>query len=32
MVAFPGILIVLFIIFFFWQKNIKPAGAPAAAH
>jgi MFS family permease len=32
MVAFPGILIVLFIIFFFWQKNIKTAGAPAAAH
>ena len=32
MVAFPGILIVLFIIFFFWQKNIKAAGAPAAAH
>jgi fucose permease len=32
MVAFPGILIVLFIIFFFWQKNIKTAGAPIAAH
>jgi MFS family permease len=32
MVAFPGILIVLFIIFFFWQKNIKAAGAPIAAH
>lgn len=23
MVAFPGILIVLFVIFFFWQKNVK---------
>ena len=23
MMAFPGILIVLFIIFFFWQKNVK---------
>lgn len=33
MVAFPGILIVLFLIFFFWQKNVKPAeGAIAAAH
>jgi hypothetical protein len=32
MVAFPGILIVLFIIFFFWQKNIKAAAAPIAAH
>ncbi|PSL02605.1 MFS transporter [Cecembia rubra] len=25
MVSFPGILIVLFIIFFIWQKNAKPA-------
>ncbi|MFT3747675.1 MAG: MFS transporter [Agriterribacter sp.] len=33
MVAFPAILIVLFIIFFFWQKNVKqPGGAPVAAH
>lgn len=32
MVAFPGILIVLFIIFFFWQKKVRPAGTPAAAH
>lgn len=31
MVTFPGILIVLFIIFFFWQKNVKPAAA-APAH
>lgn len=30
MVAFPGILIVLFVIFFFWQKNVKTG--PAAAH
>lgn len=30
MVAFPGILIVLFIIFFFWQKNVKaPVGVEA---
>lgn len=29
--TFPGILIVLFIIFFIWQKNVKPA-ATAAAH
>jgi MFS family permease len=35
MVAFPGILIVLFIIFFFWQKKTNPnsaAVAAAAAH
>ncbi|MCC6289267.1 MAG: MFS transporter [Chitinophagaceae bacterium] len=33
MVAFPAILIVLFIIFFFWQKNVKkPGGIPVAAH
>ncbi|PVD50599.1 MFS transporter [Terrimonas sp.] len=33
MVAFPAILIVLFIIFFFWQKKVKqPGGAPVAAH
>lgn len=30
MVAFPAILIVLFIIFFFWQKNVKTG--PAAGH
>ncbi|EON78005.1 hypothetical protein ADIS_1544 [Lunatimonas lonarensis] len=30
MVAFPGILIVLFLIFFFWQKNVKaPVGVEA---
>lgn len=29
MVAFPGVLIVLFLIFFFWQKNVKPSGAAA---
>lgn len=35
MVAFPAILIVLFLIFFFWQKKANPrtAGAiPAGAH
>lgn len=35
MIAFPAILIVLFLIFFFWQKKANPraAGAiPAAAH
>ena len=33
MVTFPAILIVLFVIFFFWQKKVKqPGGAPAAAH
>ena len=35
MVAFPGILIVLFIIFFFWQKRTNPNSAAvtaAAAH
>ncbi len=33
MTAFPAILIVLFIIFFFWQKNSKPrAEVPVAAH
>jgi len=33
MVAFPAILIVLFVIFFFWQKKVKqPGGAPVAAH
>lgn len=30
MVTFPAILIVLFIIFFFWQKKVKPTGAVAA--
>lgn len=30
MVSFPAILIVLFVIFFIWQKNVKPAeGVPA---
>jgi MFS family permease len=29
MLLFPGILIVLFIIFFIWQKGSKPAGAAA---
>jgi hypothetical protein len=32
MVAFPGILIVLFIIFFFWQKNVKTAATITPAH
>ncbi|WP_448104266.1 MFS transporter [Pedobacter panaciterrae] len=33
MIAFPGILVVLFIIFFFWQKNVKSSvPATAAAH
>lgn len=33
MVAFPGILIVLFLIFFFWQKKVNPRSpVPAAAH
>jgi len=36
MVSFPAILIVLFIIFFFWQKSLKEkadrAAAPKAAH
>lgn len=34
MVAFPGILIVLFLIFFFWQKKAAPrsAGKVVAAH
>jgi len=32
MVAFPGILVVLFIIFFFWQKNVKAPVGVAAAH
>ncbi len=31
MVAFPAILVLLFIIFFFWQKNVKVDKA-AAAH
>ncbi|WP_262713190.1 MFS transporter [Anseongella ginsenosidimutans] len=31
MVTFPAILIVLFIIFFFWQKNVKPAETPEVA-
>ncbi|MFC3880288.1 MFS transporter [Algoriphagus namhaensis] len=31
MLLFPGTLIILFIIFFFWQKGSKPATA-AAAH
>lgn len=30
MVAFPGILIVLFTIFFFWQKNMKATAAVGA--
>ena len=30
MIAFPGILIVLFTIFFFWQKNSKKAEAVAS--
>ncbi|MDR0793721.1 MAG: MFS transporter, partial [Chitinophagaceae bacterium] len=30
MVYFPGILIVLFLIFFFWQKRVKPSGISAA--
>lgn len=29
MVMFPGILIVLFIIFFIWQRGAKPAGSAA---
>jgi hypothetical protein len=29
MVMFPGILIVLFIIFFIWQRGVKPAGEAA---
>jgi len=29
MVLFPGILIILFIIFFFWQKGTKPTGSAA---
>ncbi len=32
MVSFPGILIVLFIIFFVWQKNSKTASSVIAAH
>ncbi len=32
MVSFPGILIVLFLIFFFWQKRVKTADVPVAAH
>jgi hypothetical protein len=32
MVAFPGILIVLFIIFFIWQKNVKRSNIAPAAH
>lgn len=28
MITFPAILIVLFIIFFFWQKNLKPRTEP----
>ncbi|HEX5025761.1 MAG TPA: MFS transporter [Agriterribacter sp.] len=32
MVTFPGILIVLFIIFFVWQKRVKTADVPVAAH
>ncbi|MGV3762145.1 MFS transporter [Parapedobacter sp.] len=34
MLTFPAILIVLFLIFFFWQKNVKPKseeGTPATA-
>ena len=30
MLIFPGTLVILFTIFFFWQKNSKPA--VAAAH
>jgi hypothetical protein len=29
MVMFPGILIVLFIIFFIWQRGVKPSGEAA---
>jgi predicted MFS family arabinose efflux permease len=32
MVSFPGILIVLFIIFFIWQKNTKSTEAVPTAH
>jgi MFS family permease len=32
MVSFPGILIVLFLIFFIWQKNSKKASSVIAAH
>lgn len=32
MVSFPGILVVLFIIFFIWQKNSKTATSVIAAH
>ncbi|PRY85437.1 MFS transporter [Mongoliibacter ruber] len=32
MVSFPGILIVLFIIFFIWQKNSKSTEAVPTAH
>jgi len=36
MVSFPAILIVLFIIFFFWQKSLKnkavETAAPQAIH
>jgi MFS family permease len=31
MVAFPAILIVLFLIFFFWQKKANPRGAATTA-
>jgi predicted MFS family arabinose efflux permease len=32
MVSFPGILVVLFIIFFIWQKNTKSTAAVPTAH
>lgn len=31
MVAFPAILVVLFLIFFFWQKKVNPHSAATAA-
>ena len=31
MLTFPAILIVLFLIFFFWQRNVKPASEEEAA-
>ncbi len=32
MLLFPGTLIILFTIFFFWQKSNKPSSAPATSH
>jgi hypothetical protein len=29
MMLFPGILIVLFVIFFIWQRGVKPAASAA---